>query len=101
MFALVETLVRKDELLVILSQSVDARPDHIKDYRASGVASEELPAWLDDTGEGLLIGKRPADLDSVSLRLSINYTDGRHEHKDIEINPVTGEVKPLKSAPTS
>ncbi len=42
----------------------------------------------------VLIGERPANIDRIRLRITVVYSDGSSESKDVMIETMSGEIKP-------
>jgi len=55
-----------------------------------------VPPWLGRAGPDLLIGERPADLETIELRIEGICSDGSRVVQDVHIDVTTGEIKPLK-----
>jgi hypothetical protein len=91
----VQTLVRDRTLLVQFadaSQHASAAPVEYRVQRADG---SPLPPWLSQIGSNLVMGQCPPGMDRVSLRVIGIYKDGSSNVTDIEIDTVSGEIKPL------
>ena len=54
-----------------------------------------MPGWLDRAGASLLIGQRPANIESIDLRVTVIYTDGTFEEKSVRIETMSGDIKPV------
>ena len=92
---ILESLVREGTLIVQISNSVFDASKQVAEYRVMQADGKPLPSWLDRAGPDVLIGRRPADLDFVSLRVTVLFTDGTSESKEVRIETMSGEIKPL------
>jgi hypothetical protein len=91
---IVESLVRDENLIVQLSNSVLDKARRVVEYRVGLPGGARLPAWLDRVGPDLLMGRRPANVERVALQITVVYADRTSETKIVEIEAATGEVRP-------
>ena len=89
---IIETLVRDRTLILQLSNSLGKG---VADYRVLRADGGARPTWLDRVGPNTLMGQRPADVDTVRLRVIVVFEDGMSETKDVEIEMLSGEIKAL------
>ncbi len=89
-----DSMVRDRTLIVNLSST--ALPDHasVVEYKVVQANGKPLPAWLDRAGPSVLIGERPVDVEAIRLRIIALLSDGTTVERDVEIQTVSGEIKP-------
>ena len=90
---IVETLVREETLIIQISSRVAASAKQVVEYRVTSLDGGPLPGWLDHVGRDLIVGRRPADSESIALRISVKFADGSTEDKRVRIETVTGEIQ--------
>ncbi len=93
---IVETLVRAKTLLI--KARAEGNDAAIADIHYRLTNGEPLPAWLERMGDGVLLGKQPAGLEQLSLRITVAMIDGTFETHDIRIEATSGEVGLLGEA---
>jgi hypothetical protein len=92
---ILETLVRDHYLIVQMSNTFDQIGKRVVDYRVMQADGRPLPAWLDNTGQGTLIGRNPVDIEMIKLRVVAVLDDGSTVVREVEIQTSTGEIQPL------
>jgi len=92
----VESLVRDRTLMLQLSSTASLGGKSIVEYRVTRTDGSPVPPWLGRAGPDLLIGERPADLETIELRIEGICSDGSRVVQDVHIDVTTGEIKPLK-----
>lgn len=92
---IIESLVRDRTLIVQISSSVQDAGRAVQEYRFTQANGQPLPGWLDRAGASLLIGQRPANIESIDLRVTVIYTDGTFEEKAVRIETMSGDIKPV------
>jgi hypothetical protein len=90
---IIESLVRDRTLIVQISNSIGAQGKTVQEYRFSQANGQPLPAWLDRAGASLLIGQRPANVESFGLKVTVVYTDGTFEEKSVRIETMSGDIQ--------
>ncbi|MEW5964335.1 MAG: Ig-like domain-containing protein, partial [Pseudomonadota bacterium] len=90
-----ESLVRDRVLIVEISSSLADHERQVVEYRILQANGEPLPAWLERVGASVLIGQRPADLNALALRITVLYSDGSFETKEVEVDAISGEIEAL------
>jgi hypothetical protein len=63
------------------------------DYRVFRADGGPMPDWLDRVGNGVLIGQRPPNLESIQLRVIVIFDDSTHQTQNIKIETSTGEIQ--------
>ena len=91
----IESLVRERILIVHVASDVTDASRGVAEYRMMQANGEPLPGWLERIGAGVLMGERPADLETLELKLTVIYSDGSYETKGVAIETISGEIKPL------
>ena len=91
---IVESLVRDGILILRFSNSGNA-DGKIIDYRVMQANGAPLPNWLERAGDDLLIGRRPADTDQITLKIIVIYVDGTSEEKSVAVSSASGEIRPI------
>ncbi len=94
----IETLVREETLIIQLSSRASSGTNSIADYKVMSADGSPLPTWLDPVNRDLIVGRRPADVEDLLLRIIVVHTDGRTEARNVQIETVSGEIKPLPAA---
>ena len=96
---IIETLVREETLIIQLSSTKTQGTNAIVDYRVMSADGSSMPSWLDPIKKDLIVGRRPADIEELLLRVMVIYADGRSETRAIQIETVSGEIKALQREP--
>ncbi len=92
---ILETLVRENYLIVQISNSFALVGKRAVEYRVMQADGRPLPDWLDYTGQGVLIGRHPVDIDNVRLRVTAILSDGSSVSREVEIQTMSGEIQSL------
>jgi hypothetical protein len=93
----IETLVRERLLIVEVSSKLADPAREVMEHRIVQANGEPLPGWLERPSDGLLVGQRPANLDQLTLRITVLYTDGTFETKEVRIDTHSGEIEPMQA----
>ncbi len=91
----IESLVRDEVLILQLSNTSLEHGKAVVEYRITQANGQPLPGWFNKAGDSLYLGERPADVDTLQLRLIVFYEDGTSDSRAIEIHAQSGEMKPL------
>ena len=67
----------------------------IAEYRILQADGAPLPGWLERLSNETLMGERPANIDTISLKVVIIYSDGTSETKSVASETMSGEIKPI------
>jgi hypothetical protein len=94
----IESLVRKDTLIIQISNTLQTGTKQIVDYRVMQSDGKPLPAWLDRAANDLLIGRRDVGTEVLLLKVEAVYSDGSVIVAEVQIDTATGEIKPIKVA---
>ncbi len=89
---MVESKVQDGQIIVTFSNNTDATSRKVVDYRIFQGNGEPLPDWLRRLDDDTLIGEMPADVESITLRIKILFSDGTFETRTIEIRADSGEI---------
>jgi large repetitive protein len=89
-----ESLVRNGTLTVTLSAIQIPGQASVVDYRVMQADGRPLPAWLDRNGQ-TLTGHRPADIETLKLKVIGILSDGSTIERDVIIQTISGEIGPL------
>ncbi len=81
----VDSLVRDRTLIVQISNNLSTPDRSVVEYRVQLSNGAPLPGWLDRVGPDLLLGQRPLDLEEISLRIIVLFSDGGLETKTVKI----------------
>jgi hypothetical protein len=92
---ILETLVRDQTLLVQISNTFALSGKNVSEYRVMQADGRPLPDWLERVGAGLLAGKRPANSETLNLRVIAVLSDGTSETREVTIRTNSGEIQPL------
>ncbi len=92
----IESLVRGRTLILQISNTVGLGARQIVEYRVTLPNGQPLPKWLESAGPDLLLGERPANIETLELRVEGIYNDGGRVIQEVTIQAVTGEIQPLK-----
>ena len=92
----IESLVRGRTLILQISNTVSLGARQIVEYRVTLQNGQPVPKWLESAGPDLLLGERPANVESLDLRVEGIYNDGGRVVQEVTIQAVTGEIQPLK-----
>ncbi|MEW5963360.1 MAG: Ig-like domain-containing protein [Pseudomonadota bacterium] len=89
----VESLVRSESILVKLEPVSREVADRIVGYRFTRLDGTQPPSWLDEIGQGVLVGQVPANVEALQLRVIAVMEDGSEQHIDVVIHTRTGEIQ--------
>ncbi len=89
---IVESLVRDRTLILQISNTLASPNRSVVEYRVQQSNGAPLPGWLDRIGPDLLLGQRPVDLEEISLRITVLYSDGGLETKNVRVDTASGEI---------
>jgi large repetitive protein len=92
-----ESLVRNGNLIVTLSSLDIPGQAVVVDYRVMQADGRPLPAWLNRAGQTLQ-GHRPADTETLQLKVIGILSDGTTIERDVVIQTISGEIQPLAGA---
>ena len=90
---ILETLVRERYLIVQISNSFGLVGKSAVEYRVMQADGRPLPDWLDYSGQGVLIGRHPVNIEHVRLRVTAILTDGSTVTREVEIKTISGEIQ--------
>ena len=90
-----DSMVRDRTLIVNLSSTELANHAHVVEYKVLQANGQPLPGWLDRAGSQVLIGERPVDVEAIRLRVIAVLSDGTTVERDVEIQTMSGEIKPI------
>ncbi|MGB4866697.1 MAG: Ig-like domain-containing protein, partial [Hyphomicrobium sp.] len=91
----IESLVRKDTLIIQISNTLESGSRQIIDYRIMQIDGKPLPQWLDRAGKDLLIGRRDVGTEVLMLKVEAVYSDGSVIVQEVQIDTATGEIQPV------
>ena len=96
-----DSMVRDRQLIVNLSHT--GIPDHatVVEYRVMQADGRPLPGWLDNSGQNVLMGEHPVDVEVIKLRVIAIMSDGATIERDVVIQTNSGEIQPLKETKRS
>jgi large repetitive protein len=89
-----ESLVRHGNLIITLSSLAIPGQAEVIDYRVMQADGRPLPAWINRTGQTLQ-GHRPADTETLQLKVIGMLSDGTTIERDVIIQTMSGEIQPL------
>ncbi len=89
------TLVRAETFVVHIACEDGDSNRQVQEYRILQADGRPLPGWLERLGDDVLIGKHPADLDHVGLRITALYSDGSTETRMVSIATASGAPQAL------
>jgi large repetitive protein len=92
-----QSLVRDGNLIVTLSSIQSPGQASVVDYRVMQADGRPLPAWLDRAGQTLQ-GHRPADSETLKLKIIGILSDGTTIERDVAIQTLSGEIQPLEGS---
>jgi hypothetical protein len=92
-----ESLVRNGNLIVTLSSIQIPGQASVIDYRVMQADGRPLPTWLDRNGK-TLTGHRPADSETLKLKVIGILSDGTTIERDVVIQTISGEIQPLEGS---
>ncbi|MCB1483645.1 MAG: cadherin-like domain-containing protein, partial [Hyphomicrobiaceae bacterium] len=102
----VEALVRDGTLYIQLKDFTALDTGHRVDWiRRQGEAQftvqladgRPVPEWLSVSSQALLIGQRPANIESIDLRIVASFPDGATIIRYVSINTDTGEIEQIEN----
>ena len=91
----VDSIVRRGTLMLQLGTANDRQADLVRSYSISMLDGSELPAWLQQAGPDLAIGKVPVNVERIAVRVTAVMSDGRVNSRDVVIETRTGEIQPV------
>ncbi len=94
----IESLVRDDVLNLQFSNTVTQGQRQIVEYRVTQIDGRPVPGWLERVGGDLMLGERPADVETIELRVEGRFNDGTIVVQEVSIHAVTGEIQPLRQS---
>ncbi len=94
----VESLVRQRTLMINAQALGRISGQAITEFRFVQANGKPLPSWLDEASDGFLIGERPVNVERIEIRVIAVLEDGTTIEKDVVIDTVAGDVKPLASS---
>ena len=97
----IETFVSKQTLTISLQLSNKFAGANVAEWKVQRADGRPMPDWLSFTGDDIITGDRPADVERVDLRVTAILSDGRSVSYDIRIQAMTGEIQPLRIGPRS
>lgn len=92
---ILDALVREGTLIIQIRGLGDGGFDDFRVMQADGRA---LPSWLDAVSGGLLIGQRPADAETLALRIFARDRDGHEVEQVFEVNAEFGDIEHKSSS---
>ena len=90
----VESLVRRGTLMLEIGSAVNGRDGAVSAYRITALDGSPLPDWLRLAGPDLVLGKVPAGVESIAIRVTAEMSDGEVNTRDIVVQTRTGEIQP-------
>ena len=93
---ILDSMVRDRQLIVNLSHTDIAGHAKVVEYRVMQADGRPLPAWLNNSGQNVLIGEHPVDVEVIKLRVIAVMSDGTTLERDVVIQTNSGEIQPLK-----
>jgi large repetitive protein len=94
---ILDSYVRNGNLIVTMSAAEIPGQAKVVDYRVMQADGRPLPAWLDRAGQTLQ-GHRPADAETLKLKVIGILSDGTTVERDVVIQTISGEIQPLAGA---
>ncbi|MEQ1714252.1 MAG: hypothetical protein ABL908_23020, partial [Hyphomicrobium sp.] len=94
----IESLVRDDVLNLQFSNTVTQGQRQIVEYRVTQIDGRPVPGWLERVGGDLMLGERPADVETIELRVEGRFNDGTSVVQEVSIHAITGEIQPLRQS---
>jgi hypothetical protein len=91
-----ETFVRDGVLVIVLNQLESATSQAILEWKVQQANGYPLPTWLSFVGNKVLMGERAADAEVLNLRVIGILENGETVTHEVRIDPVSGEVQPLR-----
>ncbi|MEO1264605.1 MAG: cadherin-like domain-containing protein, partial [Pseudomonadota bacterium] len=92
----IESLVRKGIVIIQVENPVSADDGRkVTGVRFQSPGGGALPAWLDQAGPRVLMGERPADLETFDLGIIVEFDDGTSETRAFRIQGESGEIQNL------
>ncbi len=96
-----ETFVSKQTLTISLQLSNQLAGADVAQWKVQRADGRPMPDWLSFTGDDIVTGDRPADVERIDLRVTAILSDGRSVSYDVRIQATTGEIQPLRIGPRS
>ncbi|MCB1521352.1 MAG: tandem-95 repeat protein, partial [Hyphomicrobiaceae bacterium] len=97
----VESLVRERVLILHLGTRFSDFGSRAVEYRVTQSDGRPLPAWLDRVGRDVIVGQRPASVETLQIKVTAVSADGASVTRNVTIEAVTGEIQPLASTNTN
>ena len=91
-----ETFVRDQTLTLHLAPTARMSGNDVREWSIKSIDGRPMPAWLSMTGGQMLIGKYPANIDLVDLKITAILADGTTIANDVRIRTSTGELTLLR-----
>ncbi|MEL6421181.1 MAG: Ig-like domain-containing protein, partial [Pseudomonadota bacterium] len=93
---IVDTLMRDNRLFVEITNTMDDGQDRTRTaYSVEPVDGGDLPVWLEEASNGLLLAEVPVDKPIVDLRIKVTLPDGSFVEQVVRIESASGEIQPL------
>jgi hypothetical protein len=92
-----DSFVRQGSLIVTMSSVEIPGQAKVVDYRVMQADGRPLPSWLGRAGHTLQ-GHRPADSETLKLKVIGILSDGTTIERDVVIQTMSGEIQPLAGA---
>ena len=90
---IVDTLIREDQLMIEISNSLAATTDkRVTSYSVVQADGRPLPAWVSYADHGLLLAEVPSGGGVLELKVTAQLTDGSQITRAVSIHLETGEV---------
>ena len=93
----IESLVRERALMINAQGIGHEAGKSVVEFRFLQANGRPLPSWLNEASDGFLIGERPSDVERLELRVIAVLEDGTVIEKDVVIDTMAGEIKPLET----
>jgi large repetitive protein len=91
----IESLLRDRVLMVNVTPFGDFDGVRVAQLRCTQLNGAALPVWLDEAGNGFLIGERPVDVERIDLTIEAVLEDGTTIRKDVRIDLRTGAINSI------
>lgn len=93
----IETLVRERLLILNVTNTYLPPGREVASLLVAQRDGRPLPDWLAETTGGLYIGRPPAGLDELHLRIEVLFADSKREVYEIRITVKSGEIAVIPS----